>query len=162
MATPQELENKLERLEQRIQVMEDVEAIKKLKALYAKACDDKYNAELMKEVFTEDALWDSPPFGTFRGRDAICDFFRSVSGSIVFAIHYFMMPDITVEGNRAHARWYLWMAATVSPNRAVWLAALEDDKYEKISDRWWQTEMKGVTLFQTPYEEGWHKKRMID
>ena len=46
----------LEELEKRIQVLEDVEAIKRLKAFYAKACDDKYNPSLMKEVFTEDQI----------------------------------------------------------------------------------------------------------
>lgn len=153
----------LEELEKRVQVLEDLEAIKKLKAFYAKACDDKYNPELMMEVFTEDAVWDGgKEFGVYRGRKEICDFFRQVSGSIVFAVHYFMVPDITIEGDKAYGQWYLWQACTLEGNRAVWLAAYEDDKYEKIDGRWWQSEMKLTLLFETPYEKGWHKKRIID
>ena len=32
-------------LAKRVQLLEDIEAIKRLKARYAKACDDNYNAE---------------------------------------------------------------------------------------------------------------------
>ena len=153
----------LEELEKRVQALEDLEAIKKFKAFYAKACDDKYNPELMMEVFTEDAVWDGgKEFGVYRGRKEIYDFFKQVSESIVFAVHYFIAPNITVEGNKAHGRWYLWQACTFKDNKAVWLAAFEDDKYEKIDGRWWQKEMKLTLLFETPYEEGWHKKRIID
>jgi len=153
---------KSKELERRVQVLEDIEAIKKLKALYARACDANYDPDMMMEVFTEDALWDGgEDFGVYRGRKAIYDHFKETSDMLTFALHYFVAPDITVEGNKAHARWYLWQTATLKGNKAVWLAAFEDDKYEKIDGRWWQSEMKLRLNFMTPYEEGWHKTRVV-
>ena len=119
----------LEELEKRVQVLEDIEAIKKLKALYAKACDNMYDPDMMMEVFAEDAVWDGgEDLGVYRGRKEIYDFFKGASDMLTFALHYFIAPDITVEGNKAQARWYLWQAATMKGNKAVWLAAFEDDK----------------------------------
>jgi len=154
----------LEELAKRVQVLEDLEAIKRLKARYAQICDDKYNPEEMVKLFTEDAVWDGgEEFGVYRGREEVKDFFKKVSGDLIFAIHYFMAPDITIEGNKAHGRWYLWQAATLKEgDRAVWLAGFEDDKYEKVGGNWLQSEMKLTLLFMTPYEEGWHKKRILD
>jgi nuclear transport factor 2 (NTF2) superfamily protein len=153
----------LEKLAKRVEVLEDIEAIKKLKARYAQACDNKYNPEEMGMIFTEDAVWDGgEEFGVYRGRKEIKEFFKKVSSDLIFAVHYFMAPSITIEGNKAHGRWYLWQAATLKGNRAVWLAGLEDDQYEKINNCWLQKEMRLKLLFLTPYEEGWHKKKIID
>ncbi len=42
-------------LEQRIQVLEDIEAIRKLKALYCAACDDDHNPDKLGPLFAQDA-----------------------------------------------------------------------------------------------------------
>ena len=153
----------IEDLAKRVQILEDIEAIKRLKARYAQACDSNYNPDEMVKIFTEDAVWDGgADFGVHRGRKEIKEFFKKVSGDLVFAIHYFMSPSITIEGNKANGRWYLWQAATLKGNKAVWLAGFEDDKYEKINNAWFQSEMKLTLLFMTPYEQGWHKKRILE
>ena len=55
-------------LEERIQRLEDIEAIKNLKARYAAVCDDKYNPEEAIKLFTEDAVWDGgEDFGVHKG-----------------------------------------------------------------------------------------------
>ena len=48
----------LESLEKRIQVLEDIEEIKKLKHRYCALCDADYDADALAELFTEDAVWD--------------------------------------------------------------------------------------------------------
>lgn len=48
----------LDSLAKRIQQLEDVQAIKQLKVVYARACDDFYNPDKMAEVFSENAVWD--------------------------------------------------------------------------------------------------------
>ena len=150
----------LEELEKRVQVLEDIEAIKKLKARYAQAADDNYNPEKLSSMFTEDGVWDGgKELGVYKGRKEIYDFFKQTSDSIIFAVHYFMAPDITVEGDKAYCRWYMWLPATLKGNKAVWIAGLEDDKYEKIRGQWLMKEMKLTILFQAPYEHGWAKKR---
>jgi len=150
----------IEELAKRTQRLEDIEAIKQLKCRYATACDDNYNAEEIAKLFTEDAVWDGRPlFGIYRGRQAIYEHFKQTS--LVFAVHYFMSPDIAIEDDKAHARWYLWQAATTRENRAVWLSAYEDDDYIRINGQWLQSHMKLTVNFFTPYEEGWVRKKII-
>jgi len=57
-------------LEQRIAQLEDIEAIKKLKASYCLHVDHA-NEEGWVSLFTEDAVWESDKFGRFEGREAI-------------------------------------------------------------------------------------------
>jgi SnoaL-like domain len=61
---------RLERLERRLQALEDAEAIRNLKALYAALCDAQYDADEIAMLFTEDALWESPGLGRFEGARA--------------------------------------------------------------------------------------------
>src|ERR1700732_472939 len=94
---------RLERLERRLQAVEDAEAIRNLKARYAALCDAQYDADGIAMLFTEDALWESPGLGRFEGREAIRDFFRGASGIFSFAIHYSLNGQIEVDGDTAQA-----------------------------------------------------------
>ena len=105
---------RLERMERRLQALEDAEAIPNLKARYAALCDAQYDADGIAMLFTEDALWESPGLGRFEGREAIRGFFRGASGIFSFAIHYSLNGQIEVEGDTAQARWYLFMPCTVA------------------------------------------------
>src|SRR5690242_21623549 len=58
---------RLERIERRLQVLEDAEAIRNLKARYAALCDNQYDADGIASLFTEDAVWESPALGRFEG-----------------------------------------------------------------------------------------------
>ncbi len=150
----------IEELAGRIQRLEDIEAIKQLKARYARACDDNYNAGELASLFTEDAVWDGRPlFGVYRGRQAIYEHFKKAS--LIFAVHYFTSPDITVAGDKAQARWCLWQAATTRDNTPVWLSAFEDDDYVRVDGHWLQSRMKLTVNFFTPYDEGWVRKKII-
>ena len=46
---------RLAQLEQRVQALEDVNAIRHLKARYTAYCDDHYNPDGLAALFTEDA-----------------------------------------------------------------------------------------------------------
>src|SRR6266850_2233727 len=59
---------RLERIERRLQVLEDAEAIRNLKARYATLCDNQYDADGIANLFTKDAVWESPALGRFEGR----------------------------------------------------------------------------------------------
>ena len=89
---------RLEQIERRLQVLEDTEAIRNLKARYAALCDNHYDADGIVSLFTEDAVWESPALGRFEGRDAIRNFFRGASGIFSFAIHYSLNGHIEVDG----------------------------------------------------------------
>lgn len=150
---------KQDALAKRVQILEDKEAIRDLKAIYAEICDDKYNPDRMMPLFTEDALWDGgPKLGRYEGKKAIREFFTGVSGSIIFAVHYFIQPTrLVVKGNTATGSWYMWMAGTMGNGKAGWLAGTEDEVYMKVNGKWLFKEIKLNLLFATPYEAGWHK-----
>ncbi len=150
----------VEELAKRIQILEDVEAIKKLKARYAMACDNNYNIEELAKLFTEDAVWDGRPlFGVYQGKKAICEHFKQAA--FIFAVHYFVSPEITIEGDKAHSRWCALVAATRRDNTPVWLSGFEYDDYVKIDGQWFQSYMKTEINFYTPYHEGWVKMKII-
>ena len=48
--------SRLAQLEKRVQALEDVNAIRNLKARYAAYCDDHYNPEGIAALFTADAV----------------------------------------------------------------------------------------------------------
>ena len=74
---------RLDRIERRLQALEDAEAIRNLKARYAAFCDHQYDADGIASLFTEDAVWESPALGRFEGREAIRNFFKGAPGSFL-------------------------------------------------------------------------------
>lgn len=149
-------------IEERLRVLEDIEEIRKLKARYAAACDDNYNADAIAALFTEDAVWDGGALGTADGRTAIHKFFSRATEFFPFAIHNVMNPIIDVDGDRATAQWYLLQPATMAKgNQAVWLAAVYHDEYVRFDGRWMINRLKVTSHFLTPYEEGWVRKPFV-
>ncbi len=152
----------LQELERRIQTLEDIEALRKLKARYCAYCDAGYDAEGLASLFTDDAVWDGGTFGRFDGRKAIYDFFAGISKTLPFALHYVMNPLIEVHGDRATGRWYLLEPCTFAEgSQAVWGAARYEDRYLKVRGEWKFQEVKLISSFWTPYEQGWARKQSV-
>src|SRR5438093_13101561 len=97
---------RLAQLEQRVQALEDVNAIRHLKARYAAYCDDQYNPDGLAALFTEDAVWESQGLGRFEGREAIRAFFWSASQLFTFAMHYSFNVQIELQGDPGEAQRY--------------------------------------------------------
>ena len=64
--------------EQRIQVLEDIEAIRKLKAAYCAACDDDHNGDAVAALFVPDATWGAAGRDPEMGQGEIRDFMFGV------------------------------------------------------------------------------------
>jgi len=153
----------LEELARRIQVLEDIEAIKKLKARYCAYCDNHYDADGLASLFTEDAIWDGGErLGRCAGREAIRAFFQGSPQRLPFAIHHVTNPFIEVHGDTATGRWYLFQPCTrAEGNRAVWLAARYEEDYVRQGGEWKFRQMKIFPAFYTPYDQGWVKQQFI-
>lgn len=163
-----------ETITQRLLAVEDREAIRALKAYYARCADTKYtddhrrlpqdqiDAITRRQVdatFTPDAVWDGgPQFGRREGREAIYDHLRS--GGWNFALHYFVSPVIELNGDTAHASWMLWQPCTLTKgNRAMLMSATTEDDYVRTDAGWRMTFMRFTLKFITPLERSWSDAR---
>jgi ketosteroid isomerase-like protein len=157
-----ELAARIDRMEQRLQVLEDAEAIRNLKARYAALCDDSYNPDGIAALFTEDAVWDSPGLARCEGRVAIRRFFQRASGIFSFAIHYSLNGQITVEGDTAQAQWYLFMPCTVAEgNQAMWRAGIDHERYARVDGVWLFAHKRSEPLMNTSFARGWAAERFV-
>ena len=150
-------------IERRLEVLEDIEAIKKLKARYALCCDTGYDADKIAELFVENGVWDGGKnFGKYTGKEAIRKFFKDVPQIISFAVHNVINPIIEVKGSKATGIWNLFQTCTfVEGNRAIWGSARYDEEYVKVNGQWKFKKLRLTSNFWTPFEEGWVKRRMV-
>jgi SnoaL-like domain len=95
-------------LERRITRLEDIEAIKQLKALYCEICDDDHNPERITKIFAEDGTWEGGDFGKGQGHEGIRELFRGFAQMISFSQHNIMNPRIEIDGNRARVCGTSW------------------------------------------------------
>ena len=122
-------------LAQQVQVLEDREAIRDLKALYCEICDDGHDPGRIVEIFTADGIWESDSLGEFRGRDAIRAQFAIFRDKVSFSQHMVTNPVITVEGDSAHGTWY-FLTPIVVDDESRWNFVRYDDDYVRVDGRW--------------------------
>lgn len=150
-----------------MRAVEDVLAIQNLKSRYANLTDQRYDrkgivealvlqrlADEIAELFTEDAVWDGgATLGECRGRPAIRE--RFLKPTLRFSWHYFVKPDIRVDGDRASARWDILAPCTAGDGQRYWMAGTEDDEYERVDGQWLHSSMRLGVVFMAPFERGW-------
>ena len=144
-------------LQKRITVLEDIEAIKKLKARYCGVCDDDHNPAKITTLFAEDGIWEGVgTVGQHQGHAAIRKLFEGFKERISFSQHNVFNPRIEVNGNTAHGIWYFMGPFTFREgNRAVWLAARYEEDYLKIDGAWKFQRLNAIGRLVAPYEGGW-------
>jgi hypothetical protein len=151
----------LDELARRVQELEDIEAIKTLKARYCLYVDSG-EPDKVAALFIEQAVWDGGVIGRYEGREAIRTFMRNLPHLLSFALHYVMNPLIEVHGARASGQWYLLEPCTmVASNQAVWGTARYEDRYVKVGREWQFQEVTLVPDFWTPFAEGWVKTQSV-
>ncbi len=124
-------------LEARITRLEDIEAIKKLKATYCDICDDMHNPDRIGALFAADGIWESADFGKAVGPQAVRELFQKFQNMFSFSQHNIMNPIIDVSGNRATAQWYImgpW--DETESKRKTWMTLRYNDDYIKVNGEW--------------------------
>ena len=131
-------------VEQRLQRLEDIEAIKQLIARYATAADHNADPAMMAPCFTEDAVWNCEGIGRWEGRDTIVSGLREVSTTqLSWALHYMTQPIIEVadDGQSAAGEYYLWELAKAvqedgGPDQDTWIGGWYESKFRKEGGDW--------------------------
>ena len=151
----------------RVQVLEDIEAIKKLKATYCYLCDagldQAANRDELVSHFTAEARVDFGlgPASVYAGTEALKIFFGQVVPTAVsFCMHMVHNPIIEVHGDRATGRWYYEAPTTdAASKRAQWMAGIYDEEYVRQDGRWKFVSIKTRWKYISPYDQGWAKDR---
>jgi len=155
-------------LEQRLDRLESLEAIRRLKHSYCQFCDDNYNADRLQTLFWDDAVWDAgPQFGQFIGPEAIAGFFANVSASIVWARHFVFneLIDLDASGNSAKGQFQILEPCTFQTDngeQAAWLMGSYIESYQRREGLWKFQSLKADIAFISPYEKGWAVAKSLD
>jgi len=130
-------------LEKRVQALEDIEAIKRLKGKYIRCVDRKLWQEL-EECFVADAEAHYGENNDYTGRDAILGFLKGglVEG-VVKSAHECHTPEIELTGEataRGIWKFHDYIVIKGKPFLNGW--AYYDDRYVKVNGEW---KIKNVT-----------------
>ncbi len=148
-------------LERRIAAIEDLEAIKQLKARYCQICDDDHNPDQITSIFSEDGVWEGRVIGTARGHAEIRKLFEGFQKMIGFSQHMVMNPVIEVDGDHAKGTWYFFGTFTFyEGNQAKWQSARYHEDYVKVNGDWkiQHLRVKGPGM-SADYEKGWAPRK---
>jgi hypothetical protein len=145
-------------LERRLTRMEDIEAIKQLKARYCEICDDDHNPDRMATLFVEDGIWEAEGFGKAQGPAGIRELFQGFQKLISFSQHMVMNPIIEVNGNTAKGTWYFLGPFTFrKKNEAKWQAVKYEDDYVKVNGVWKYQHLRAYIRLAAAPNESWAK-----
>lgn len=158
----------VEALATRLDRLESLEAIRRLKHTYCKYCDENYNPEKLATLFWDDAVWDAGPgFGQHAGPAAIAAFFRQVSDSFLWARHYVFNEriDILDDGDNARGEWQILEPCTLKGEAgptASWLMAQYNETYTRRDGIWKFQTLQAEIAFMVPHSEGWAKATTVN
>ena len=167
----QTMQARLDRLESRLARAEAHQAIMDLKSRYGALADARYTrsgprpraeleplAESLVQLFTEDAVWDAGgAMGRAEGRDALRA--RFLAPTLAFSWHFFVKPEIEVEGLRARGRWDVLALCTTTEGRAMWMVGVEEDEYVCQEGVWLHARMRLDSKLMAPHDRGWAASR---
>lgn len=133
--------------ERRIERLEDIEAIRRLKWRYALAADDRtagrVNVDDALQLFAADAVLEDNRHGRAAGRDEIRALLLALGEQADWSLHFLQDTGIEIAADRATARgrWYLLEVARMKSPRSgrpeqVWIAGVYDDRFVRVDGQW--------------------------
>ncbi len=150
-------------LERRVATLEAIEEIKKLQARYVDyliTCDDW---DGIVDFFTEDGVADLVA-GLAQGRGELLKLFKEkiAVNHIGLEGNFLVHPDITVDGDKAKARWLLYLQYAQPRKRKVgsnpvtlvdapdWSQGYYDVEYKKVDGKWKISYLKWTRRLDSP------------
>jgi len=161
------LEAKLEALEKRVQMQEDIQAILRVQYAYGYYVK-RWQADEIVKLFSNDPettviIGDS---GKVKGKEAIVKYYNHFNNPPAEFMHMTMTvtPIITVDDNGGHAKARLYsfglLGTPGTPEKgrgALWSTGEFENEYIKEDGVWKFFKVHYNRIFMTPYSEGWAK-----
>lgn len=126
-------------LEQRIQILEDIEAIKQLKARYWFACDQRDAAAIKDTFVNNDLLIDFGFIGQFTDIDEFLELFLSMTDKPSHIdLHHGLAPEISIDSeSQASGRWRMQFQLIETETQvAQFMGGYYEDEYRKENGDW--------------------------
>ena len=146
---------RLQRLEARVAVLQDVEEIRSLRQRYHESVNEGRTTQIA-DLFAERGVVDFGDLGSRVGREAIHQFFAEelINEKLTFIKQFNHNHSVEVSGDRATGSSYL-EAKNVLSGEAIMVAARYDDTYVRTTEGWRFEKMKLTLYFVAPFERGW-------
>ncbi|WP_020106752.1 nuclear transport factor 2 family protein [Nocardia sp. 348MFTsu5.1] len=139
-------------LEERIQRLEDIEAIRQLDARYCRHLDNGDWDSLM-DLFTDDGVFDG--LSRVEGKTAMRTFFAGLEeGGLTSFWHFITNLEIDIDGDCATIRSFLWQPC-VSGGSASIAAGRYTDQAVRLDGRWRYLRKQVRFHFFGPLQSGW-------
>jgi hypothetical protein len=136
-------EGRLAALEQRLQTLEDIHAIRDLKFRYLRACDRKKPEDVRDCLDPNHAIIAYEGFPPFDNRDAFVQIFQEMGCKPnIIDMHHGENPQIVLTGpDTATGKWDLFFQSIDTAAGTVLQMACEyTDTYRRHTGRWWISE----------------------
>jgi hypothetical protein len=118
-----------------VEELQNIEAIKRLKAYYCHYADSGRHSEEFANLFTENAVLDEGEDGVFKGRPAIAKMYQDLWPYLRLNQHLVVNPIIHVEGDKATGQWRLIQyMTTIHPERDRAYFAVGEYREEYVKD----------------------------
>jgi ketosteroid isomerase-like protein len=146
-------------LEQRIQELEDRDAIKELTARYCWHVAHG-EGEAVAKLFTDDGVLDvtGAASGPLRGKDDLLKFYRSSVREPEAAIPFIQNHIIHLHGDEAHGTCGI-EARFARNGESVTAAGYYEDKYRRVNGEWRFVERKIFFHHVVPLKVGWAESK---
>ena len=140
-----------ESIENRLQRLEDIEAIKQMHLEYTYALM-AMQYDRMLDCYAEDGVLELGGLNTAKGRQEIDGIFRNVMAkhSTLKDGHIISQPVITVDGETARGHWLLFIFPPEP--KGEWIQGREETEYVKVDGRWKIKHMKFLRGWPLPPE----------
>jgi len=158
--------SELEELRRRVQRLEDIEAIRRLKARYLNACDSQ-DPEGAKNCFaTGEVVIDMGHVGVFRDREGWADIYRTFGCQpFILDMHHGANPEIEfTDADHARALWALeYRNFNTEAKTVTFVSLIYHDEYVRQAGQW--KIQKSASEFKTAlhcsYAEGDLKTQLV-
>ena len=156
----EDLTKEIKKLQKRVQIMEDREAVRDLTASYMQAMHDARWEDAL-ECFAEEAEYDHGLLGELRGKSDLRTFYTEFMPTFEeaggWAMDLLADPVIQVEGDNANARWFL-LTLLIDPDnqKPAWSMATLEYEYERKPEGWRFIRNRCIhEHILAPYDKGW-------
>lgn len=136
----------LESLAARIAALEDIEAIRQLKARYLRGCDLK-QPEVVRDTLLPNSVIAYEGFPPFDNRDGFVAVFEAMGCQPgVHDLHHATNAEIALTGpDEATGKWSLNFRSIIMAQRSVIRMGVEyEDRYVRKDGRWWIAETRST------------------